>query len=179
LGDSFLVHLDIAQIQTDAPIFQMPLTIRIVANGNRDFRIQNSLRVQSYEFVTMDPPETLILDPDLWVLKQAQQVAAIDNSTGNVLPIKVVINNIYPNPFNSSTNISFTVNGRSQQIQLSIYDLLGRQARVLESGRFEPNDYLVSWDGRDQTGHELSSGVYLVRLSGPHQQSTKKITYIR
>jgi aminopeptidase N len=178
-GDSFLVHLDIAQVQTDAPVFRMPLTIRIVAGGNHDFSVQNSLAIQSYEFVTASQPETLILDPDHWVIRQIQQVTGIDNSGGSVLPIKAEINNIYPNPFNGEASISFSVDGRAQQIGLTIYDLLGRQIRLLESGRFEPNNYLISWNGRDQFGHEMASGIYLVRLITPNQSSTKKITYIR
>jgi aminopeptidase N len=178
-GDSFLVHLDISQIQANAPIFRMPLTVRIVAAGNNDFVVQNNQQVQSYEFAIANPPETLILDPDYWILKQVQQVTSIDSPGGDVLPVKVEIENVYPNPFNSRTNISFSVEGRGQEIELGIYDLLGRLVHVLISGRLEPNRYLISWDGSDQGGGQVASGVYLVKLTGPHQYSTNKISYIK
>lgn len=178
-GDSFLVRLDIAQVQTNAPVFRMPMTVRIVAGGNHDFSIQNYQTLQEYEFAVTSQPETLIIDPDLWILKKTQQVAEIETPGGNLLPVKVDIDNIYPNPFNSSTTISFSVDGRAQEIELKIFDIQGRLVRSLESGRFEPNSYSVSWDGRDNIGHETASGVYLVSLTGPHQALTRKITYIR
>jgi aminopeptidase N len=179
VGDIYLVHLDISQVQSDAPIFTMPMTVRIVAGGNSDFIIQNSQPVESYDFAVASPPETLILDPDTWILKQARQVSGIDIPGGDVLPTRVIIDDIYPNPFNGVVNISFSVEGRAQEINLEIYDIQGRLVRVLQTGWLQPNRYAIDWDGRDNAGRDLASGVYLVRLSGRHSASTKKITYVR
>jgi aminopeptidase N len=178
-GDIYLVHLDIAQVQENAPLFDMPMTVRIVAGGNNDFDIHNFQPLQSYDFAVGTPPETLILDPDTWILKRSRQVSGIDIPGGDILPTEAKIDNVYPNPFNNSANISFSIQGRAQEIGLSIYDIAGRLVRSLLSGRFQPKRYVISWDGLDNSGSEMASGVYLVRLAGSHQASTKKITFLR
>ncbi len=178
-GDVFLVHLAIAQVQTNAPIFQMPMTVRIVAGGNNDFPILSSQAIQGFDFIVANPPETLILDPDYWVLKLASQVSGIDIPGGDILPTRVEIELVYPNPFNGSTRITFSVEGRAQQLRLDVFDIQGRLVRALQSGKFQPRDYVVNWDGRDDNGREAASGTYLVRLAGQNRVSSKKITLIK
>ncbi len=80
--------------------------------------VLNNQYVQSYDFAVSSQPNTLVVDPDYWILKQSQQVASIPD--GNVLPVKVKIDKVYPNPFNGWTNIAFTVEGRAQEIELGI-----------------------------------------------------------
>ena len=69
----------------------------------------------------------------------------------------------YPNPFNLETKIGFVlpVGGR---VRLEIYSLLGRRVRVLMEGSLKPGLYHLRWDGKDEVGREVSSGVYLCRL---------------
>jgi hypothetical protein len=71
----------------------------------------------------------------------------------------------YPNPFNPSTNIDFTIPTCStRRVQLLIYDIRGRMVRELLDEEKEPGRYSVWWDGRDEKGMEVGSGVYLYRL---------------
>ncbi|MDZ7316493.1 MAG: T9SS type A sorting domain-containing protein [candidate division KSB1 bacterium] len=71
----------------------------------------------------------------------------------------------YPNPFNSSTSVTFALN-RPARISLEIYDAHGRLVRILLSETLvQPGRHELHWDGTDQEGRSLSSGVYFIKLT--------------
>lgn len=76
----------------------------------------------------------------------------------------------YPNPFNPVTNVEFGIGnprqgrGGSQWVTLKIYDLLGREVKTLVDRRLSPGNYTVQWDGTDNAGKPVNSGVYVYRL---------------
>ncbi|NQU77655.1 T9SS type A sorting domain-containing protein [Candidatus Falkowbacteria bacterium] len=70
---------------------------------------------------------------------------------------------VYPNPFNSQVTISFP-NLKDQDLSIRIFNLLGQEAAVLTDGYFGQGEVIAIWDGRDNNGRELSSGVYIVVL---------------
>ncbi len=69
----------------------------------------------------------------------------------------------YPNPFNPETAISYQLSAFSD-VELAIYNLLGQKVRTMVRGRQPAGRYEVKWDGRDEAGREVSSGVYIYRL---------------
>lgn len=69
----------------------------------------------------------------------------------------------YPNPFNSSTVISFSL-PESGEIDLSVYNMLGQNIYKLSHGFYNSGTYNVRWNGCDENGRSLSSGIYLYRL---------------
>jgi hypothetical protein len=76
----------------------------------------------------------------------------------------------YPNPFNQNTVITYYLPDnkfRPMQVQLQIYDLLGRLVRELVNGFRQPGEHQVTWDGRGNNGADLPSGVYFYRLYIP------------
>ena len=86
----------------------------------------------------------------------------------------------WPNPFNPSTNIRFTVGGKaSQPVVLEIYDVRGRRLRSLERGSMEPGTYVRNWDGRDDDGGALASGIYFARLRVGTVSESKKLTLLK
>ena len=84
----------------------------------------------------------------------------------------------YPNPFNSETIISFSI-PRSGKALLEIYDVLGRRVKTLLHGRVTAGDYQIRWNGRNQWGQSVSSGVYFYRLQSGEQVLTRKLLLIR
>ena len=71
----------------------------------------------------------------------------------------------WPNPFNANTTIAFDVPGTAP-VRLAVYDLLGRRVRVLHSGEvLTAGRHRTSWDGLDEKGRPVASGVYLYRLT--------------
>jgi predicted outer membrane repeat protein len=69
----------------------------------------------------------------------------------------------YPNPFNSSTAIEYS-SSTSGAVSLAIYDLLGKRIRILVNGRQTAGHYMVRWNGINESGNPVASGVYLYRL---------------
>jgi hypothetical protein len=93
-----------------------------------------------------------------------EQPAAVNNTEPSLLDIRFHGN--HPNPFNPSTTISFTL-PVSGKVGLTVYDINGRKVRELLSDdrAYRPNGtYRVVWDGTDNSGKPVSSGVYLCRL---------------
>ena len=83
----------------------------------------------------------------------------------------------YPNPFNPETIIRFTLPVPSE-VTLSIYNILGQQIRAF-TAYYHAGDHMVAWDGKNSSGEDVASGVYLYRLSAGQYQDTKKMLLIR
>jgi hypothetical protein len=79
-----------------------------------------------------------------------------------------------PNPFNPSTVIGFNVNAGGK-VLLEIYDVRGRRIRRLMDDRLGAGKYQVTWDGKDDRGRALPSGVYLYRLEASGDRFTRKM----
>jgi len=108
---------------------------------------------------------TALLGPDL-------VTGAADSPAVNRLEQNV------PNPFNPSTTIAFTLR-EAGEVTLAVYDATGRRVRTLVSGRREARSYDVAWDGRDDAGTRVASGVYFYRLTAGSFTQTKKMVLLK
>ena len=93
-------------------------------------------------------------------------------------PDEFALDQNFPNPFNSDTVISFSL-PRQAAVDLSIYSLTGQQLATLVRGTRTAGQYTVAWDGRDEEGQALASGVYLYRLQTGHNAKTHKLLLLR
>jgi aminopeptidase N len=178
--EPYTVHLEIHQVQTAAPPFRMPIEIVIqTADGEYNYLIDNRFEYQSYDFVLSEPAVDLQFDPNFWVLKESEEVTSIEGPVPPQLPYNVEILNAFPNPFNSSTTVSFHVEGGPQDVGISIYDISGRVVDDLGIKRFLPGYHSIVWNGAAAGIRPLSSGVYFVRLSARSATSTVKLTLIK
>jgi len=80
----------------------------------------------------------------------------------------------YPNPFNPSTTIEFSLS-TIKQVSITVYDILGRQIRKLVDDRLSAGLHKVTWDAADNFGNKVSSGVYIYRITIPEQVLTGKM----
>jgi len=83
-----------------------------------------------------------------------------------------------PNPFNPQTAIRFTLDSK-QTVTLAVYDVNGRLVRMLASGVQEMGTHSITWDGRNNAGATVSSGVYFYRLDAGKFSSTKKMVMLK
>jgi hypothetical protein len=85
-----------------------------------------------------------------------------------------------PNPFNPRTLLSFSIPGlRSTQVELMIHDLSGRVVRRLVQEPLSPGFYEFEWDGRNDEGHPVSSGLYLARLKARGEERKQKLMLLK
>jgi len=88
----------------------------------------------------------------------------------------------YPNPFNPETRIKYTVDSRQTHpipTTLKIYNILGQLVKTLVDKAQEPGSYEVIWDGKDEEGNEVASGIYFHQLKTEEFSQTKKMVLIR
>lgn len=84
-----------------------------------------------------------------------------------------------PNPFNGTTTIAYTI-GEACAVDLGVYDGAGRLVRMLARGsRRAAGGYTAVWDGRDNAGRQVASGVYFARLRAGKYSQTRKMVYLR
>lgn len=84
----------------------------------------------------------------------------------------------YPNPFNPTTTISFYLPYR-ELVKLTIYDILGRKTAALVNDQLQPGNYEFCWDGRNDSGNRVSSGIYFFKFEAGKFVKTRKMILIR
>jgi len=105
----------------------------------------------------------------------------------NGISNKIVLHQNYPNPFSTSTTISFSIHHKdTKNTKIKIYNIKGQIVRNLECGESLTaktpmyRDYSISWDGKDEKGKKLPNGIYLYKLSsGNYQSEIKKMILLR
>jgi hypothetical protein len=95
-----------------------------------------------------------------------------------VAPTLTVLHQNKPNPFNPRTTVSFDL-ARAGQVRLMVYGIDGRVARVLVDGSLPVGSHAFTWDGTDEGGRRLASGVYLVRLVTPEGVRDIRMTMLK
>lgn len=84
----------------------------------------------------------------------------------------------YPNPFNPTTDIQFSV-PQVSDVRLIVYNVLGQQAKVLVNQQLPAGSYTVDWDGTDQSGNTVASGIYFYRLETGDFTASKKMLLLK
>lgn len=94
------------------------------------------------------------------------------------VPAKLSLAQNYPNPFNPKTSISFFL-PNSGKVKLCIYDAAGHYVRTLVSGERDAGFHLVSWNGCDDSGQKVASGVYFYQLASNEMVCSKKMMLLK
>jgi hypothetical protein len=97
---------------------------------------------------------------------------------GDKLPTEFGLAQNYPNPFNPETNIDFQL-PKESDVSLVVYNLLGQTVKTLVNGRVAAGEHTARWDGRDQNGSQVPSGVYFYKLTTSEFTQTYKMTMLR
>ena len=102
-----------------------------------------------------------------------------DGATGvakedDFLPERFTLQQNYPNPFNSTTNIEFNLS-KKETVTLELFNLLGEKIVTLIQGDLAVGHHKVLWNGKDKSGRDMPSGIYLCRLKTESFQKTMKM----
>lgn len=94
------------------------------------------------------------------------------------IPVAYELAQNYPNPFNANTIIRFSIPS-AQQVKLTVYDLLGRQIKLLGNGLMTAGSHEVLWDGTSDLGTTTTSGIYFYRLETANKTFTNRMTLLK
>ena len=93
-------------------------------------------------------------------------------------PDSYSLGNAYPNPFNPETTIEFKLSQAGHSV-LSVYNAVGQEVVRLADELLEAGVYQANWDGRDKSGQQVSSGVYMYTLKVGDFAETKRMTLLK
>ena len=114
----------------------------------------------------------------IYYTRSTSPITGVEAESDTREPVSFALLGAYPSPFNESTRVRYTL-PRAARVSLRVLDVLGKPVRVLARGQQAPGEHTVRWDGRDDAGQSLPSGVYLIRLESGGQVATRKLVLVR
>jgi len=155
INNKHIVTLEIHQVQANAELFKMPLDVKITTlSGEVNYTVWDSLEQHTFQFIVNAEPLRIDIDPEGWVLKNLQYTPQFETFS---------LSQNYPNPFSQSTIITYRL-PYVGNTKLEIYNILGQKVRVLVDEKQYFYVYDKIWDGRDDHGNIVSSGIYFYQL---------------
>jgi hypothetical protein len=141
--------------------------------GARESTVGNLAHGQGMYNLTPDG-EKMFLNAVAWML--GKEVGVANNPT--VAPTAYNLAQNYPNPFNPQTTISFAL-PTATAVSIRIYDTLGREVSTLTDQQYAAGTHHVIWNGLDDSGRMMESGLYLYKLEAGSFTQTKKMMLIK
>tara|TARA_B100001245_G_scaffold209639_1_gene173320 strand:+ start:178 stop:705 length:528 start_codon:yes stop_codon:yes gene_type:complete len=117
--------------------------------------------------------DDIILSTGIW-----GSIASVLLGIDDLLPTEFAISNAYPNPFNPTVSIDFSIPERTD-VNIRIYDLLGRVIFVHEQEFMNPGKFRFQWHGVTNSGINIASGIYFVTIQHKAKIYNQKITYLK
>jgi hypothetical protein len=156
----------------------------IDADGDMDIVVgvksteQNLIVIDYKEAVSMNDLQWANFGYDIWRSHcSADVVTSVDDPSSSI-PYRFGLSQNYPNPFNAGTNIEFSL-GSPGEVDLSVYDLLGRKIANLQSGLLSAGNHSLIWDGTNSDGAVVASGIYFYRLESPEGSKTMRMLLLK
>ena len=117
---------------------------------------------------------------DLWLVDDVflgSEFVSVEDTNPD-LPSNYALDENYPNPFNPTTKIAYQL-PRQGNVRIEIYNMLGQKVRMLLSEHKEPGVYHAIWDGRNDSGAQVSSGIYLYRMVAGDYVKVRKMILMK
>ena len=105
-------------------------------------------------------------------------VTGVTVKKGSQLPAAFSLSNAYPNPFNPSTNIQFSI-AKTENVKLEVFNILGQKIATLVNSQVKPGNYTATWNGKNEFGNQVASGIYFYRLESQSFNATKKMILMK
>ncbi len=127
------------------------------------------------------------ISPNFTILSSVEEYTSdatgIDSEhKSSSIPKEFQLNQNYPNPFNPSTIIKFDVPALREgasEISLAVFNLLGQKVATLFAGAVAAGTYEAKWNGLDQSGNQVPSGVYVYRIVSENYSQSKRMTLVK
>ena len=120
-----------------------------------------------------DAPKTLTPSSSISVT-----VVVVSSKSKTLLPDAFSLSQNYPNPFNPQTVIKYTL-PEDCHVELILYNILGQKVKTLVNEYQSAGYRMIHWNGRDDEGNEIPSGLYFYKIKTPKYSETKKMILLR
>ena len=128
--------------------------------------------------IAVDSNNVLWFGTDNGVSKYTGEVITTSVAEANQIPESIPLITSYPNPFNPSTTIEFTL-PESGLATITIYSIAGQKIRELTADYMPAGTHTLSWDGKDASGNTVSSGIYITRLRAGKHTATGRMVLMK
>jgi hypothetical protein len=180
--DESYLHDDMAILISKRSWISLNPTGGVVAPGSQlDIQVSLNSREFPYgdfwasvEIFSNDPQNTQVTIP----IHMKVDSVSVGISHNLEIPEEYQLLQNYPNPFNPSTSIQYALK-QASKVSLKIYNLLGQEIRTLVNTNQEAGFQNVQWDGRDNRGQSVASGIYIYRLETDEFTSTRKMVLMK
>jgi hypothetical protein len=119
---------------------------------------------------------------DFWLIRTKKDLTGIEDDypgpDGPALPRTALLHQNHPNPFNPITVISYSL-VEETGVTLIIYDISGRRIRTLVNRICGAGSHMITWDGKDDNGQRVSSGIYIYMLEAGDIKQSRKMTLVK
>jgi photosystem II stability/assembly factor-like uncharacterized protein len=154
-----------------------PGGIYVTSNNGGSWRRVFNVSSQGIQFDLHNSNQLYVATKAGIFLAKESEILSVEKSKEEY-PNDIMLYHNYPNPFNSQTTIRYAVK-RSGSITIRLFNILGEEVRKFHLEHDRSGEYEIRWDGKNQKGGEVSSGVYFYRLETPHYTVTKKLILLR
>ena|GEM_PF-3540958 len=132
-----------------------------------------------YTITVVEDHNSLRVTPDTLVSHfNVDTPTAADFGEAGSLPGKFALQQNLPNPFNAATTIAYSLE-KASRVSLVIYDLLGRKVKTIVDEDFPSGNHTASWNGKNDYGADVATGVYFYRLTAGNQISSRKMVLLK
>jgi flagellar hook assembly protein FlgD len=100
------------------------------------------------------------------------------SNENNDVPMVTKLSGNYPNPFNPETTINFSTK-EDGNVRIDIYNIKGQRVTTLVNEHMKADNHKVVWTGKDNSGRQVSSGVYFYKMKAGKYTSTKKMILMK
>ncbi|TFB09581.1 T9SS type A sorting domain-containing protein [Candidatus Marinimicrobia bacterium MT.SAG.3] len=183
--------LNFTTIQSDGEVFVIETNALLI----EDFKLSSGIKendIRTFQRLTPSGWEQLESYTDesrstVWAYSSEPGIYGIfEGGELTIVPTEFNLSDAFPNPFNLSTTIRYVVpvegdfkESHSSRVNLNIYNIRGQLVKRVVNREQNPGVYEVSWNGTNESGRVIATGIYLMRLSVGDNISTKKLTVLK
>lgn len=150
--------------------YQEEMTVAVIFAPVADGEFTGTLNVQSNDPKNPNAPVTL--------RGLSTIITDINEPPAEALPASYALHQNFPNPFNPITIIRYDL-PEASEVMLKIYDVLGREVRTLVNTKQSAGYKSIAWDGRNEQGLGVGSGVYVYKLFAGNRAQTRKMLFVQ
>ena len=140
-------------------------------------RIEGAVKGDVLQFEVNGAPAYVSTGTAVWTERESRQLTLASGKSSPVPSDYALLQN-YPNPFNPSTIIRLRLPATTDA-KLTIYNALGQMVRVLFNGNLSAGEYSYEWNGQNDNGQSVQSGIYFYLLETPSWSDSKKMTFLK